>query len=164
MSNLKERSLKLHEDNLGKIVVNTKVPVRNKDDLSLAYSPGVAEPCKEIVKDQKNIYKYTSKGNLVAVVSDGSAVLGLGNIGPYAGLPVMEGKAVLFKEFANVDAFPIMLDTQDPDEIIDIVKKIAPTFGGINLEDISAPKCVYIEKRLKSELDIPVFHDDQRCV
>ncbi len=161
MSNLKERSLKLHEDNLGKIVVNTKVPVRNKDDLSLAYSPGVAEPCKEIVKDQKNIYKYTSKGNLVAVVSDGSAVLGLGNIGPYAGLPVMEGKAVLFKEFANVDAFPIMLDTQDPDEIIDIVKKIAPTFGGINLEDISAPKCVYIEKRLKSELDIPVFHDDQ---
>lgn len=161
MSSLKEKSLKLHEDHLGKITVQSKVSVQNKEDLSLAYSPGVAEPCKEIVKDKNNIYKYTSKGNLVAVVSDGSAVLGLGNIGPYAGMPVMEGKAVLFKEFANVDAFPIMLDTQDPDEIIDIVKKIAPTFGGINLEDINAPKCVYIEKRLKAELDIPVFHDDQ---
>lgn len=161
MDNLKKRSLKLHEDNLGKIVVNTKVNVKTKDDLSLAYSPGVAEPCREIAKDQNNIYKYTSKGNLVAVVSDGSAVLGLGNIGPYAGMPVMEGKAILFKEFANVDAFPIMLDTQDPDEIIDIVKKISPTFGGINLEDITAPKCVYIERRLKKELDIPVFHDDQ---
>ena len=161
MDDLKKRSLKLHEDNLGKIVVNSKVSVKNKDDLSLAYSPGVAEPCREIVKDQNNVYKYTSKGNLVAVVSDGSAVLGLGNIGPYAGMPVMEGKAILFKEFANVDAFPIMLATQDPDEIIEIVKNIAPTFGGINLEDITAPKCVYIERRLKKELDIPVFHDDQ---
>jgi malate dehydrogenase (oxaloacetate-decarboxylating) len=161
MNDLKKRSLRLHEENLGKISVISKVAVRNSDDLSLAYSPGVAEPCKEIVKDRENIYKYTSKGNLVAIVSDGSAVLGLGNIGPYAGLPVMEGKAVLFKEFANVDAFPIMLDTQDPDEIIDIVKKIAPTFGGINIEDINAPKCVYIERRLKEELDIPVFHDDQ---
>lgn len=161
MKNLKERSLALHETNTGKISIQSKVNVKNKDDLSLAYSPGVAEPCKEIQKHPKDIYKYTSKGNLVAVVSDGSAVLGLGNIGPYAGLPVMEGKAILFKEFANVDAFPIMLDTQDPDEIIDIVKKISPTFGGINLEDINAPKCVYIERRLKKELNIPVFHDDQ---
>ena len=161
MNDLKKRSLKLHEDNLGKIVVNSKVSIKNKDDLSLAYSPGVAEPCREIVKNQNNVYKYTSKGNLVAVVSDGSAVLGLGNIGPYAGMPVMEGKAILFKEFANVDAFPIMLATQDPDEIIEIVKNISPTFGGINLEDITAPKCVYIERRLKKELDIPVFHDDQ---
>lgn len=161
MKNLKERSLELHEKHQGKISVKTRVQVKNKDDLSLAYSPGVAEPCREIQKNQDNIYKYTSRGNLVAVVSDGSAVLGLGDIGPYAGLPVMEGKAILFKEFANVDAFPIMLDTKNPDEIIDIVKKIAPTFGGINLEDIKAPKCVYIERRLKKELDIPVFHDDQ---
>lgn len=161
MDTLKQRSLKLHEDHLGKIGVVSKVPVKTADDLSLAYSPGVAEPCKEIAKDRNNVYKYTSKGNLVAIVSDGSAVLGLGNIGPYAGLPVMEGKAVLFKEFANVDAFPIMLDTQDPDEIINIIKNISPTFGGINIEDISAPRCVYIERRLKEELDIPVFHDDQ---
>jgi len=161
MKNLKEKSLELHEFHHGKISVVSKMRVANKDDLSLAYSPGVAEPCREIQKDQNNVYKYTSKGNMVAVVSDGSAVLGLGNIGPYAALPVMEGKAILFKEFANVDAFPIMLDTQDPDEIISIVKNIAPTFGGINLEDIQAPKCVYIERRLKKELDIPVFHDDQ---
>ncbi len=161
MKNLKERSLKLHEENTGKISISSKVQVRNKDDLSLAYSPGVAEPCKEIQKDVNNVYKYTSKGNMVAVVSDGSAVLGLGEIGPYAGLPVMEGKAILFKEFAGVDAFPIMVDTTNPDEIIDLVKNIAPTFGGINLEDIKAPKCVYIERRLKEELNIPVFHDDQ---
>lgn len=161
MKNLVKRSLELHEKAKGKISVESKVSVKTKDDLSLAYSPGVAEPCKEIQKDQNNVYKYTSKGNMIAVVSDGSAVLGLGNIGPYAGLPVMEGKAILFKEFANVDAFPIMLNTQDPDEIIEIVKNISPTFGGINLEDIQAPKCVYIERRLKKELDIPVFHDDQ---
>lgn len=161
MENIKERSLKLHEEKSGKISVISKVKVENKDDLSLAYSPGVAEPCREIQKNQNNVYKYTSKGNMVAVVSDGSAVLGLGEIGPYAGLPVMEGKAILFKEFANVDAFPIMLNTTDPDEIIEIVKNISPTFGGINLEDIKAPKCVYIERRLKKELDIPVFHDDQ---
>ncbi|AIO18216.1 NAD-dependent malic enzyme [Candidatus Izimaplasma bacterium HR1] len=161
MKDLKERSLKLHEEHNGKISVISKVRVENKDDLSLAYSPGVAEPCREIQRDRRNIYKYTSKGNMVAVVSDGSAVLGLGEIGPYAGLPVMEGKAILFKEFANVDAFPIMVDTTDPDEIIELVKNISPTFGGINLEDIKAPKCVYIERRLKEELDIPVFHDDQ---
>lgn len=161
MNDIRKRSLELHKEHRGKISVESKIPVQTKDDLSLAYSPGVAEPCREIEKNRDNIYKYTSKGNLVAVVSDGSAVLGLGNIGPYAGMPVMEGKAILFKEFANVDAFPIMLDTQDPDEIIDIVKKISPTFGGINLEDITAPKCVYIERTLKKELDIPVFHDDQ---
>lgn len=161
MDDLKARSLKLHEDNKGKITVESKIDVKTKEDLSLAYSPGVAEPCREIAKDQDKIYKYTSKGNLVAVISDGSAVLGLGNIGPYAGMPVMEGKAILFKEFANVDAFPIMVDTEDPDEIVDLVKKIAPTFGGINLEDITAPKCVYIERKLKEDLDIPVFHDDQ---
>ncbi len=158
---LKERSLKLHEENKGKIEVISKIKVENSDDLSLAYSPGVAEPCLEIKNNPENIYKYTSKGNLIAVVTDGSAVLGLGNLGPHASLPVMEGKAILFKEFANVDAFPICLDTQDPEAIIDIVKKISPTFGGINLEDISAPNCVLIERRLKEELDIPVFHDDQ---
>lgn len=161
MKDLKQRSLELHEQHTGKISVESKIRVANQDDLSLAYSPGVAEPCRQIEKDKKNVYKYTSKGNMVAVVSDGSAVLGLGNIGPLAGLPVMEGKAILFKEFANVDAFPIVLDTQNPDEIIETVKRISPSFGGINLEDIAAPKCVYIERRLKEELDIPVFHDDQ---
>lgn len=161
MDNLKERSLELHKKNKGKITVESKIRVETKDDLSLAYSPGVAEPCRMIQKDQSDIYTYTSKGNLVAVVSDGSAVLGLGDIGPYAGLPVMEGKCILFKEFAGVDAFPIMVDTKDPEEIIDIVKKISISFGGINLEDIKAPKCVTIERRLKKELDIPVFHDDQ---
>lgn len=161
MNDIKKRSLILHEENQGKISVISKIKVETKDDLSLAYSPGVAEPCREIQKDSENIYKYTSKGNLVAVISDGSAVLGLGNIGPQAGLPVMEGKCILFKEFANVDAFPIMLDTQDPDEIVDIIKKITHSFGGVNLEDIAAPKCVYIERKLKQELDIPVFHDDQ---
>lgn len=161
MKNLRERSLELHKINKGKISVVSKIKVETKDDLSLAYSPGVAEPCLEIQKDESKIYDYTSKGNMVAVISDGSAVLGLGNIGHKAGLPVMEGKAILFKEFADVDAFPIMLKTQDQDEIVEIVKQISASFGGVNLEDISAPKCVYIERRLKKELDIPVFHDDQ---
>jgi len=161
MKDIKKRSLQLHEENKGKISVISKIKVENKDDLSLAYSPGVAEPCREIAKDKSKIYKYTSKGNLVAVISDGSAVLGLGDIGPHAGLPVMEGKCILFKEFADVDAFPIMLDTNDPDEIVDIIKKITISFGGVNLEDIKAPNCVTIERRLKKELDIPVFHDDQ---
>ena len=156
-----ERSLELHAEKVGKIEVNSKVVVENKDQLSLAYSPGVAEPCREIHKDPVNVFKYTSKGNLVAVVSDGTAVLGLGDIGPLAAMPVMEGKAILFKNFANVDAFPICLDTKDTEEIIATVKRLAPTFGGINLEDISAPRCFEIERRLKEELDIPVFHDDQ---
>ncbi len=156
-----ERSLELHAEKVGKIEVNSKVVVENKDQLSLAYSPGVAEPCREIHKDANNVFKYTSKGNLVAVVSDGTAVLGLGDIGPLAAMPVMEGKAILFKNFANVDAFPICLDTKDVDEIVETVKRIAPCFGGINLEDISAPRCFEIERRLKEELDIPVFHDDQ---
>lgn len=158
---MREKALKLHKDNMGKIEVISKIPVNTSEDLSLAYSPGVAEPCKEIAKDESTIYDYTSKGNLVAVVTDGSAVLGLGNIGPKAALPVMEGKAILFKEFGNVDAFPICLDTQDTEEIIKAVKLMAPTFGGINLEDISSPRCVEIENRLKAELDIPIFHDDQ---
>jgi malate dehydrogenase (oxaloacetate-decarboxylating) len=161
MKDLKEQALLLHEKNKGKIAIHSKVSINNLDDLSLAYSPGVAEPCKEIQKDKESLYKYTSKGNMVAVISDGSAVLGLGNIGPKAGLPVMEGKCILFKEFADVDAFPIMLDTQDEEEIISIIKNISTSFGGINLEDISAPRCVTIERRLKQELDIPVFHDDQ---
>ena len=156
-----EESLKLHEKNKGKIEVTSKVKVTNREELSLAYSPGVAEPCKKIAENEENVYKYTSKGNMVAVITDGSAVLGLGNIGPKAALPVMEGKAILFKEFAGVDAFPICLDTQDTEEIIKTVKLIAPGFGGINLEDISAPRCIEIEKRLKEELDIPVMHDDQ---
>ena len=156
-----EKSLELHEKNIGKIEVVSKVKVTNREELSLAYSPGVAEPCKKIAENQEDVYKYTSKGNMVAVVTDGSAVLGLGNIGAKAALPVMEGKAILFKEFAGVDAFPICLDTQDTEEIIKTVKLIAPGFGGINLEDISAPRCIEIEKRLKEELDIPVFHDDQ---
>lgn len=156
-----EKSLALHKKNHGKIEVVSKVEVNTMEDLSLAYTPGVAQPCREIVKDKSNVYKYTSKGNLVAVVSDGSAVLGLGNIKAEAALPVMEGKAILFKEFADIDAFPICLDTQDVEEIIKTVKYLAPTFGGINLEDISAPRCFEIEKRLIDELDIPVFHDDQ---
>ena len=156
-----EKSLDLHEANHGKIKVASKVVVENKSDLSLAYSPGVAEPCRKIHANPADVYKYTSKGNLVAVVSDGTAVLGLGDIGPLAAMPVMEGKAILFKEFADVDAFPICLDTKDTEEIIETVKRIAPCFGGINLEDISAPRCFEIESRLKKELDIPVFHDDQ---
>ena len=158
---LRERSLKFHKDNHGKIALKCKVPVRNKEDLTLAYTPGVAEPCMEIYKDYDCIYDYTSKGNWVAVVTNGTAVLGLGNIGAGAGLPVMEGKSVLFKSFAGVDAFPICLDTDDPKEIIEIVKTMEPTFGGINLEDIKAPQCFEIEEGLKKVCNIPVFHDDQ---
>lgn len=154
-------ALEAHNKYKGKISVEPKMPLESKDDLSIAYTPGVAKPCQEIAEDKENAYKYTAKGNMVAVVSDGSAVLGLGNIGPEASLPVMEGKSVLFKKFANVDAFPIILDTQDTEEIIRTVENIAPGFGGINLEDISAPRCFDIEKRLKQELNIPVFHDDQ---
>ncbi len=154
-------ALELHEERQGKIEVVSKVDVKGKDDLSTAYTPGVAEPCRKIHQHKDDVYKYTAKGNLVAVVSDGSAVLGLGNIGPEASLPVMEGKAVLFKNFANVDAFPICLDTQDADEIVETVVRMAPVFGGINLEDISAPRCFEIEAKLKERLDIPVFHDDQ---
>lgn len=159
--NLKKEALKLHKDNLGKLAVKSKVSIQDEHDLSLAYSPGVAEPCKKIFKNSKRIYDYTNKSNFVAVVSNGSAVLGLGNIGAKAAMPVMEGKAVLFKEFAGVDAFPICLAEQDSDQIIETVKRISVVFGGINLEDIKAPECFYIEKRLKEELDIPVFHDDQ---
>ena len=156
-----QAALKMHEDNKGKISVVSKVDVKTRDDLSTAYTPGVAEPCRRIRDDKSEVYRYTEKGNLVAVVTDGTAVLGLGDIGPEAAMPVMEGKAILFHEFAGIDAFPICLDTKDTDEIIETVKRIAPTFGGINLEDISAPRCFEIEKRLKEELDIPVFHDDQ---
>ncbi len=156
-----EESLKLHEEKQGKISVTSRVKVETREDLSLAYTPGVAEPCRKIHEDWENVYKYTSKGNLVAVVTDGSAVLGLGDIGPMAGMPVMEGKAILFKEFADVDAFPILVDTKDVDEIVNVVKLIAPTFGGINLEDIGAPRCFEVEEKLKKVVDIPVFHDDQ---
>jgi len=156
-----EESLKLHIENRGKIEVISKVSVKTKEDLSLAYSPGVAEPCKRIAANKSDVYKYTAKGNMVAVITDGTAVLGLGDIGPEAALPVMEGKAILFKEFGGVDAFPICLDTTDTEEIIRTCKLLAPSFGGINLEDIAAPKCVEIERRLIEELDIPVFHDDQ---
>lgn len=158
---LYKKALELHEKNRGKLGVYSKVQVKNREDLSLAYSPGVAEPCKEIVKNRENIYKYTSRGNMVAVISDGTAVLGLGDIGPYAAMPVMEGKCILLKEFAGVDAVPICLDTKDTEEIIKTVKLLGPSFGGINLEDISAPRCIEIETRLKAEMDIPVFHDDQ---
>lgn len=158
---IRVKALKLHEDNQGKLEIVSKVKVNSAEDLALAYTPGVAEPCKIIAQDSKEAYKLTNKGNMVAVVTDGSAVLGLGNIGALAGMPVMEGKAVLFKEFGDVDAFPICLDTQDTEEIIKTVKLIAPSFGGINLEDIAAPRCFEIERRLVEELDIPVFHDDQ---
>lgn len=154
-------SLKMHEENQGKLEVKLKVPVETKDDLSTAYTPGVAEPCRKIHENPDDAYKYTLKANTVAVVSDGTAVLGLGDIGPLAAIPVMEGKSVLFKRFGNVDAFPICIDTKDTEEIIETVKRLAPSFGGINLEDISAPRCFEIERRLKEELDIPVFHDDQ---
>jgi len=156
-----KESLKLHEKHQGKLAVVSKVPLKNKDDLSTAYTPGVAEPCREIHRDPELVYKYTAKGNTVAVISDGSAVLGLGNIGAKAAIPVMEGKAVLFKAFADIDAIPICLETQDTEEIIQIAKNIAPTLGGINLEDISAPRCFEIERRLQELVDIPVFHDDQ---
>ncbi len=158
---LKKEALELHKKNKGKLKVETKVPARNERDLSLAYSPGVAEPCREIEKNRENVYEYTNKSNFVAVVSDGSAVLGLGDIGAEASIPVMEGKAVLFKEFGGVDAFPICLEEEDPDQIIDTVKRMIPVFGGINLEDIKAPECFYIENKLKAETDIPIFHDDQ---
>ncbi len=158
---IKQKALELHEKNQGKLEVVSKVKVNDAMDLALAYTPGVAEPCKKIHEDNELAYKYTNKGNMVAVVTDGSAVLGLGNIGGIAGMPVMEGKSVLFKEFGNVDAFPICLNTQDTEEIINTVKAISPSFGGINLEDIAAPRCFEIEKRLIEELDIPVFHDDQ---
>lgn len=157
-----EKALKLHADLKGKLSTEAKYHVKTREDLSLAYTPGVAKPCVEIANNPEDVYKYTWKGNTVAVVSDGSAVLGLGNIGAKAAMPVMEGKAVLFKEFGNVNAVPICLDTQDPDEIVDTVVRISPGFGGINLEDISAPRCFEIENRLKEILDIPVFHDDQR--
>jgi len=156
-----EKSLRIHEEKRGKIEVVSKIKVEDRNDLSIAYTPGVAEPCRKIHENKENVFKYTSKGNLVAVVTDGTAVLGLGDIGPEAAMPVMEGKAILFKEFANVDAFPICLNTKNVDEIVNIVKAMSPTFGGINLEDISAPRCFEIEARLKKELDIPVFHDDQ---
>ena len=154
-------ALEMHEQNKGKIAVRSKVTVKTRDDLSTAYTPGVAEPCRKIRDNKEEVYRYTAKGNLVAVVSDGTAVLGLGDIGPEAAMPVMEGKAVLFKEFGGVNAVPICLDTQDTEEIIKTVVNIAPAFGGINLEDISAPRCFEIEERLKELLDIPVFHDDQ---
>ena len=159
--NIPEKALMLHEQWNGKLEVVSKVPVKSREDLSIAYTPGVAEPCKVIAQDKEAAYKYTMKANTVAVVSDGSAVLGLGNIGPYAAMPVMEGKAVLFKEFGGVNAVPICLDTQDTEEIIKAVTYLAPAYGGINLEDISAPRCFEIEERLKEILDIPVFHDDQ---
>ncbi len=158
---LAEKALKLHEEWNGKLETVSKTPVKSREDLALAYTPGVAEPCKVIAQDKEAAYKYTMKANTVAVVSDGSAVLGLGNIGPYAAMPVMEGKAVLFKEFGGINAVPICLDTQDTEEIIKTVTYLAPGFGGINLEDISAPRCFEIEERLKATLDIPVFHDDQ---
>ncbi|OLN32721.1 NAD(P)-dependent malic enzyme [Desulfosporosinus metallidurans] len=158
---LREDALKLHKDNKGKIAVVSKVPVRNGNDLSLAYSPGVAEPCLEIAKEPALVNVYTNRENLVAVVSTGSAVLGLGNIGGRAAMPVMEGKGILFKTFGDVDAFPICLDTQDSDKVIEVVKLLEPTFGGINLEDIKAPECFYIEEKLKEIYDGPIFHDDQ---
>ena len=156
-----ERSLALHEEKAGKLSVESKVAINSRDDLSLAYTPGVAEPCKKIAEDVEEAYRYTAKGNLVGVITDGTAVLGLGDIGPEAAMPVMEGKAILFKEFAGVDAFPICLATKETDEIVQTIVNLAPTFGGINLEDISSPRCFEIEKQLDEKLDIPVFHDDQ---
>lgn len=158
---INEKSLQFHELWAGKLNVASKCKVSTKEELSIAYTPGVAAPCKAIAQNPENVYKYTIKGNTIAVITDGSAVLGLGNIGPHGALPVMEGKAVLFKEFAGVNAFPICLNTQDSNEIIRTIVAMAPSFGGINLEDISAPRCFYIEERLKELLDIPVFHDDQ---
>lgn len=159
--NIYEESLQFHKQLRGKLEVSSRVKITNEKDLSLAYTPGVAEPCREIHKDPSTAYLYTRKWNTVAVISDGTAVLGIGDIGPLASLPVMEGKSILFKEFADVDAFPIVLDTKDVNEIVETVVRIAPTLGGINLEDISAPRCFEIEKKLKERLNIPVFHDDQ---
>ncbi len=159
--NIYEESLKFHKELKGKLEITSRVKITNEKDLSLAYTPGVAEPCREIHKDPSTAYLYTRKWNTVAVISDGTAVLGLGDIGPLASLPVMEGKSILFKEFADVDAFPIVLDTKEVNEIVDTIVRIAPTLGGINLEDISAPRCFEIEKKLKEKLNIPVFHDDQ---
>ncbi|WP_156943710.1 malic enzyme-like NAD(P)-binding protein [Alkaliphilus transvaalensis] len=161
MINLKEEALRLHRERQGKIEINGTMPMTNGDDLAIAYTPGVAEPCLEIAKDKNNAYEYTMKGKSVAILTNGTAVLGLGNIGPLAGLPVIEGKALLLKSFGGVDAMPICLDSTDSDEIIKTIKMIAPGFGGIHLEDIKAPECFYIEDRLKEELDIPVYHDDQ---
>lgn len=161
MPTIGEESLEMHRQHQGKLAVHSKVEVKDSHDLALAYSPGVAEPCKEIHKAQEEVYAYTNKGNFVAVVSNGTAVLGLGNIGAWAALPVMEGKSVLFKSFAGVDAFPICLDSTDNDKIVETVKMLEPSFGGINLEDIGAPACFEIEERLKKEMNIPVFHDDQ---
>ncbi|KMP31629.1 malate dehydrogenase [Bacillus cereus] len=158
---INERSLLLHKELVGKIEITSKVEVNSADDLSLTYTPGVAESCKAIAADEETVYDYTARGNMVAVVSDGTAVLGLGNIGPKAAMPVMEGKSILFKKFANVDAFPLCVGTTDVDEIVTLVKNLEPTFAGINLEDIAAPRCFEIEKRLKAETNIPVFHDDQ---
>lgn len=161
MENMKEKALALHREHQGKVGVHSKVPLESLDDLTLAYSPGVAEPCKVIAEHKEEAFIYTNRANSVAVVSDGSAVLGLGNIGPEAALPVMEGKAVLFKGFAGIDAVPVVLNTQDSDRIVEIVHAISPTYGGINLEDIAAPRCFEIERRLRSMCDIPIFHDDQ---
>ncbi|MDO5047201.1 MAG: NADP-dependent malic enzyme [Anaerococcus sp.] len=161
MDNLKERALQLHKDIQGKISTELKTQLENKDDLALVYSPGVAEPCKKIHENEEDAYLYTSKANTIAVISDGTAVLGLGDIGPKAALPVMEGKACLFKKFGGLNAVALVVDTKDTEEIINFVKAVSPTFGGINLEDISSPRCIEIETRLKEELDIPVFHDDQ---
>lgn len=158
---IREQALELHRAQRGKLKVESKVPLRDRQDLTLAYTPGVAEPCKEIHRDPELVYEYTSKGNFVAIVTDGSAVLGLGDIGPQAALPVMEGKAVLFKAFAGVDGIPICLDSQDIDSIVRAVELIAPSFGGINLEDIAAPRCFEIERQLREKLSIPVMHDDQ---
>jgi len=156
-----KESLALHYKNRGKIEIHSKVALRSKDDLSIAYTPGVAAPCLEIKKDNNLVYKYTAKGNMIAVVTDGSAVLGLGNIGAKAAIPVMEGKCILFKQLAGVDAFPICIESQDVDQIVSIIKNISPGFGGINLEDISAPRCFEVEEKVQKEIDIPVFHDDQ---
>lgn len=156
-----QESLRVHKEKKGKMEIVSKVPLNTKDDLSIGYTPGVAEPCRQIHKDKDLAYEYTIKGNYIAVVTDGTAVLGLGDIGPEASLPVMEGKCILFKEFGGVDAIPLCLNTKDPDEIVNIITKLAPAFGGFNLEDISAPRCFEIERKLKENLDIPIFHDDQ---
>ena len=159
--NKKEEALRVHEEHKGKIEIKSKLRVTTNEELALAYTPGVAEPCKKIAENPEDSYKYTSRGNLVAVISDGTAVLGMGDIGPLAAMPVMEGKAILFKEFADIDSIPLVLDETDPEKIIDIITALAPSFGGINLEDMSAPRCFSIETELRKRLDIPVFHDDQ---